>query len=150
MLKSVKWACYEQCAFNWIRHCYGVLLNVAFFQLKIDYTAEFFRIWHVEHPLFGTVFTPSSLTRVAPALVVAPVLSPATAHIYLTLLTHTPAYSRCPSNFLALSITMWSQCPIPPQTLNTRPKSLALGIAARIASEDWRELGARIITLLWS
>ena len=71
-----------------------------------------------------------------------PFLSSATAHIYLTLLAHTPAYS------LALSISMLCQCPAQPQSLNSRPKSLAVGIAARIALADWRELGARITTLL--
>ena len=45
MLKSVKCAWYGKCAFNWIRHCCGIPLNVAFFLLKIDYTAEILRIW---------------------------------------------------------------------------------------------------------
>ena len=65
ILKSVKCACHWQCAFHWIRHWYGILLYVAFSQLKIDYTAEYLTIWencgilmntagklHVENPLF--------------------------------------------------------------------------------------------------
>ena len=55
------------------------------------------------------------------------------AHIYRTLLTHTPAYSLFPRNSLLLSISMLSQCPVPPQPLNTIPTNLAVGIAALIA-----------------
>ena len=80
---------------------------------------------------------------------VVTVLSNSTAaHIYLTLLTHTPAHSLFPSNSLAFSISMLSQCTAPPQPLNTIPNSLTVGIAALIASADRKEFGARITTLL--
>ena len=77
-------------------------------------------------PAIYTAFLTQSLARAAPALAVAPRQRPGpqTVHIYLALLTHTPAYS------LALSIFMPSQCPTPLQPLNIIPSSLAVGIAA--------------------
>ena len=88
--------------------------------------------------------------RIPTIYTIVTVLSSTTAHNYLTLLIHTPAYSLFPNNSLAFSISMLPQCPAPLQLLNTIPNSLAVGIAALIASAGRRELGARITMLLYS
>ena len=65
-----------------------------------------------------------------------------------TLLTITAAHDLSNSLTPGASRSTKSQCPAPPDPLNSIPKSFALCEAALISSADWNELGARTKTWL--
>ena len=65
-----------------------------------------------------------------------------------TLLTITAAHDPSRSLTPSASRSTKSQCPAPPDPLNSIPKSFAECKAALISSADWNELGARTKTWL--
>ena len=124
--------------------------NIGF--LNCSHGTVFHNHFHNCLHLFNTDYTCifSLLQKSTRSLDICATPTPCTTDTYPTLFAHTPAYSLFSSNSLALLILMLSQCPAPPQPLNTIPKNPAVRIVALIAAADLKELGAQITILPYS